>query len=85
MRAQAQVRHGWPGRQPPVQSASNLVSEPIMLQLAAPLFEQNLGYARRLVADLRDDQLTAQPVSGWPSRKRSLFTSDWGCPAVPVA
>jgi hypothetical protein len=35
-----------------------------MLQLAAPLFEQNLGYARRLVADLRDDQMTAQPVDG---------------------
>src|SRR5580700_4425882 len=33
-----------------------------MLQLAAPLFEQNLGYARKLVADLNDDQMTTQPV-----------------------
>lgn len=35
-----------------------------MLQLAAPLIEQNLGYARRLVADLTDDQMTVQPVAG---------------------
>jgi hypothetical protein len=34
-----------------------------MLHLAAPLFEQNLGYARRLVADLSDEQLTKEPVS----------------------
>ncbi len=33
-----------------------------MLQIAAPLFEQNLAYARRLVADLSDDQMTTQPV-----------------------
>ena len=35
-----------------------------MLQLAAVLFEQNLAYARRLVADLSEEQWTAQPVSG---------------------
>jgi hypothetical protein len=34
-----------------------------MLQIAAPLFEQNLGYARKLVADLSDDQMTTQPLS----------------------
>ena len=33
-----------------------------MLQIAAPLFEQNLAYARKLVADLNDDQMTTQPV-----------------------
>jgi hypothetical protein len=33
-----------------------------MLQIAAPLFEQNLGYARKLVADLSDDQMITQPV-----------------------
>jgi DinB superfamily len=37
--------------------------ECFMLQLAAPLFEQNLVYARKLVADLHDDQMTTQPVS----------------------
>src|SRR5271169_2945813 len=35
-----------------------------MLQLAAPLYEQNLGYARRLVADLSEEQMTAQPMRG---------------------
>ena len=35
-----------------------------MLAIAAPLIEQNLGYARRLVADLADEQLAAQPVPG---------------------
>jgi hypothetical protein len=34
-----------------------------MLQIAAPLFEQNIGYARKLVADLGEDQMTTQPVS----------------------
>ena len=29
-----------------------------MLQIAAPLFEQNLIYARKLVADLNDYQMT---------------------------
>ncbi len=38
--------------------------EMTVLQLAAPLVEQNLGYARRLVADLADNQLAAQPVAG---------------------
>lgn len=33
-----------------------------MLQIAAPLFEQNLGYARKLVADLSDELMTIQPV-----------------------
>jgi hypothetical protein len=47
-----------------VQSASPFPSETTMLHLAAPLFEQNLGYARRLVADLTDEQMTAQPVGG---------------------
>jgi hypothetical protein len=32
-----------------------------MLQIAAPLFDQNLAYARKLVADLNDDQMTTQP------------------------
>ncbi len=35
-----------------------------MLQLAVPLIEQNLGYARRLVADLNESECAAQPVSG---------------------
>jgi hypothetical protein len=33
-----------------------------MLQIGAPLFEQNLAYARKLVADLSDDQMSTQPV-----------------------
>jgi hypothetical protein len=32
-----------------------------MLQIAAPLFEQNLVYARKLISDLNDDQMTTQP------------------------
>lgn len=35
-----------------------------MLQLAAPLFEQNLAYARRLISDLGEEQMAAQPVPG---------------------
>jgi hypothetical protein len=34
-----------------------------MLQIAAPLFEHNLAYFRRLVADLSDEQMTTQPMA----------------------
>lgn len=34
-----------------------------MLQFAEPLFVQNLAYAKRLVADLTDEQCTQQPLA----------------------
>ena len=35
-----------------------------MLELATDLYKVNLGYAQKLVADIHDDQLCAQPVAG---------------------
>jgi uncharacterized damage-inducible protein DinB len=35
-----------------------------MLDLALPVFNFNLGYAQKLVADVADDQMCAQPVEG---------------------
>jgi hypothetical protein len=52
-----------------------------MLQLAAPLFEQNLVYARKLVADLGDEQMTAQPVGSCVLNHAAFVTGHlaWVC------
>ena len=56
-----------------------------MFNMAVFLYEANLGYAKRLVADLSDDQMVAQPIAGRELNHPAFmlghlaFVADFGC------